>query len=162
MSHQQLFGSIGRIIAVTSCKGGVGKSTVSFGIAARLAARGHRVGIYDADVNGPSLPTQVSVGSDAGVSPAADGWSMPPLVHDNGLKMMSFGWLRSACGTPIWGSAAEVDPRGAGKPGALVVQLLHTTVWGELDYLIVDTPPGTGEIPMALAARGGFLTSGIL
>jgi Mrp family chromosome partitioning ATPase len=150
---KQLFGSVGRIIAVTSCKGGVGKSTVSFGIASQLASRGHRVGIYDADVNGPSLPTQVSI-CDTGIQPAEDGWSMPPLVHHSGIKLMSFGWFRNESGAPIWGPAAEVDPRGAGKPGDLAIQLLHTTTWGELDFLIVDTPPGTGEIPMAISARG--------
>lgn len=109
------------------------------------------------DVHGPSLPSQISItpaeGNNSGVSPAEDGWSMVPLVHD-GLKLMSFGWFRNDCGTPIWGPTAEVDPRIAGKVGALAVQLLHTTAWGELDYLIIDTPPSTGEIPMALAARG--------
>ena len=83
--------SIRRIIAITSCKGGVGKSTVSFGIASRLVARGHRVGIYDADIHGPSLPSQVStLGDDAGVWPSEDEWSMIPLVAE-GLKLMSFG-----------------------------------------------------------------------
>jgi len=153
MSKKAL-GSIGRIVAVTSCKGGVGKSTVSYGIAARLAARGHRVGLYDADLHGPSLPSQVPAGNDTGVQPSEDGWSMDPIEH-NGMKLMSFGWLRGDDGSPIWGPEAEVDPRyGDSTPGGLVIQLMHTTTWGGLDYLIVDTPPGTGDIPMALAARG--------
>ena len=150
---QPVLSSIGRIIAVTSCKGGVGKSTVSVGVAKQLAARGHRVGLYDADVHGPSLPSQVPVGDRTGVSPSEDGWAMVPLVHD-GIPMMSFGWFQDESGEPVWG-AAEVDPRG-GRGGAAEasVQLLHTTAWGELDYLIIDTPPSTGTIPMALAARG--------
>eukprot|EP01052_Picozoa_sp_SAG31_P004605 SAG31_NODE_192_length_20788_cov_8.938083_7_plen_253_part_00 len=78
---------------------------------------------------------------------------MHPLHHDR-LSLMSFGWLRSRDGSPIWSAEAEVDPRGAGSAAALAVQLLHTTRWGELDFLVIDTPPGTGQIPMALAARG--------
>jgi ATP-binding protein involved in chromosome partitioning len=135
------YGRIGRIIAVTSCKGGVGKSTVSFELASRLAARGQRVGLFDADVYGPSLPSQLP--RTFGVSPSEDGWSMLPLAH-SGLQLMSFGFLRGKSGQPTWLPTAEVDPRAAGDPGALAVQLLHTTAWGDLDYLVIDTPPGTG------------------
>ena len=155
MKRRQIFSSIGRIVAVTSCKGGVGKSTVSWQLANRLAARGHRVGLLDADVHGPSLPSQAITGDGKGVAPCEDGWSMLPLAHA-GLKLMSFGWLRSKSGELIWGPEAEVDPRAAGTAGALAVQLLHTTAWGELDYLLIDTPPGTGEVPMALAARANL------
>ncbi|EGB05289.1 hypothetical protein AURANDRAFT_5053, partial [Aureococcus anophagefferens] len=145
---------IGRIVAVTSCKGGVGKSTVSFELAKRLAARGLRVGVFDADVYGPSLPTQVPDDVSArGVAASADGWTMEPAAHDS-LALMSFGWLGRLMGESDDGEV--IDPRGAGTAGELSVQLLHTTAWGDLDYLVVDTPPGTGEIPRALAARARF------
>lgn len=139
---------IGRIIGVTSCKGGVGKSTVAFELARRLAGRGRRVGIFDADVHGPSLPTQV--GLNARASATSDGWRMAP-IESNGMKLMSFGFIGE-----LWDSEADIDPRGAGGAGELAVQLLHTTNWGALDDLIVDTPPGTGEIPRALAARAHY------
>lgn len=146
---RKLFGpihsTIARIIAVTSCKGGVGKSTVSLALARELAARGLRVGLFDADVYGPSLPTQIALNRT--VQRAEDGWTMLPWRQE-GLSLMSFGWFG------VWSESDEVDTRGAGDAGALAVQLLHTTAWGELDYLIVDTPPGTGQIPRALAARG--------
>ena len=146
-------GRIGRIVAVTSCKGGVGKSTVSYELSRRLATRGRAVGLFDADVYGPSLPTQVPAeASAAGVAPSGDGWSMVPLEHE-AMKLMSFGWLGKLMGAT---DGDAVDPRGAGTAGELGVQLLHTTEWGDLDYLVVDTPPGTGEIPRALAARAEF------
>ena len=143
--------TIKRVIAVTSCKGGVGKSTVSMGLARALAARGHRVGLFDADMHGPSLPSQLPAGVSArGVAPAADGWSVAPLVHD-GVACMSYGWIGRLAGAA---DDEDLDTRGAGTAGELAIQLLHTTAWGDLDYLVLDTPPGTGEVPRALAARG--------
>ena len=143
--------TIGRIIAVTSCKGGVGKSTVSFELARRLAARGHRVGLFDADVHGPSLPAQLPAAvSERGVAVAADGAAVLPLEHA-GVACKSFGWLAR-----LWGGddGAAIDARGAGgDAGFLALQLLHTTAWGEKDFLVIDSPPGTGAVPRALAAR---------
>ena len=141
-------GSVGRLIAVTSCKGGVGKSTVSLEIALRLASRGNRVGLFDADVHGPSLPTQLpSVLKDgAQVTLAADGWAVLPLEHKS-LKLMSMGWL-----CRLWSRPAD-EVRSGHPPGRLAAMLLHSTAWGELDYLIVDSPPGTGEIPRALYSK---------
>jgi len=138
------------IIAVTSCKGGVGKSTVSLELAFRLSARGHRVGLYDADIHGPSLPSQLppSVG-ERGVRLSEDGFSVQPLQHD-GVLLMSFGWF-----TRLWGRRPQDDDvtlRGSAI-GTLASQLLHTTAWGELDFLIIDSPPGTGDIPQILATR---------
>ena len=150
MQPASALSTIGRVVAITSCKGGVGKSTVSFELARRLAARGHKVGLYDADVHGPSLPAQLPAAAAApGVAVAKDGWSMLPLAHE-GLALMSFGWLQQLWGG---GGADTLDPRGAGAPGALALQLLHTTAWGALDVLVIDTPPGTGDVPRALAAR---------
>ena len=136
--------TVGRVVAVTSCKGGVGKSTVSLELARRLAARGWRVGLFDADVHGPSLPTQLDLHAD--VVTASDGYSVQPLEHE-GLRLMSFGWLSRS-----WNKRADDDIR-LGGGGRLCSQLLHTTRWGELDYLVVDSPPGTGEIPSALYTK---------
>jgi Mrp family chromosome partitioning ATPase len=137
--------SVGRLIAVTSCKGGVGKSTVSLELARRLAARGHRVGLFDADVHGPSLPTQLPLANEQRVQTDRSGYSVLPLEHD-GLKLMSFGWF-----SQLWNVHKDDEIR-IGRP-MLCVQLLMTTAWGELDYLVVDSPPGTGEVLTALATR---------
>ena len=137
--------SIGRLIAVTSCKGGVGKSTVSLELARRLAARGHRVGLFDADVHGPSLPTQLPLANGRHVQTDRSGYSVLPVEHD-GLKLMSFGWF-----SQLWNVRPDDEIR-IGRP-MLCVQLLHTTAWGELDYLIIDSPPGTGEVLTELATR---------
>ena len=137
--------SIGRLIAVTSCKGGVGKSTVSLELARRLQARGHRVGVFDADVHGPSLPTQLPLANEQRVQTDRSGYSVLPLEHD-GLKLMSFGWF-----SQLWNVHKDDEIR-IGRP-MLCVQLLQTTAWGELDYLVVDSPPGTGEVLTALATR---------
>ena len=137
--------SIGRLIAVTSCKGGVGKSTVSLELARRLAARGQRVGLFDADVHGPSLPTQLPLATEQRVQTARSGYSVLPLEHD-GLKLMSFGWF-----SQLWNLHKDDEIR-IGRP-MLCVQLLQTTAWGELDYLVVDSPPGTGQVLTALTTR---------
>eukprot|EP00962_Isochrysis_galbana_P018638 scaffold5374_cov97-Isochrysis_galbana.AAC.2 len=138
------------IVAVTSCKGGVGKSTVSLELAFRLSARGHRVGLFDADVHGPSLPAQLdaTVGA-GGVQLADDGFTVHPLRYDD-VALMSFGWF-----SRLWGRLPRDDDvtlRGAAI-GSLAAALLHTTAWGDLDFLIVDSPPGTGDIPQLLATR---------
>jgi len=140
------FGSIGRLLTVTSCKGGVGKSTVSLQLAFHLARRGHRVGLFDADVHGPSLPTQLPqvVGNAHSLRLAADGRSVAPLEF-GGVKLMSFGWF-----SRLWSRqpASEIRVRGP-----LATNLLQTTEWGELDYLLIDSPPGTGAIPTQIATQ---------
>ena len=144
--HRMPGSSIGRLIAVTSCKGGVGKSTVSLELARRLAARGHRVGLFDADVHGPSLPAQLPQSvSEQRVQTDASGYAVLPLQH-GGLRLMSFGWF-----SRLW-NVHEDDEIRIGR-SMLCIQLLHTTEWGELDYLVIDSPPGTGEVPAALATR---------
>jgi ATP-binding protein involved in chromosome partitioning len=148
---QRTLGTIARaIVAVTSCKGGVGKSTISLELAFRLSARGHRVGLFDADVHGPSLPSQLDPAVGAGGVKLADGgFTVQPLKYD-GVALMSFGWF-----SRLWGRHPRDDDvtlRGAAI-GSLAASLLHTTAWGDLDFLIVDTPPGTGDIPQILATR---------
>lgn len=133
------------LVAVTSCKGGVGKSTVSANLAFTLARRGHNVGLFDADVQGPSLPTQLPELTGSSIRLNDGGWSVEPLQHD-GVRLMSFGWFAQS-----WGVS---DGEVRGKAPTLAYQLLHTTKWGDdLDYLIIDSPPGTGDVPRALYTR---------
>jgi len=128
-------GSVGRIVAVASCKGGVGKSTTAVNLACALAAAGRRVGLVDVDVHGPSLPTMVRAEGELQV----DGELLVPL-EAHGLKLMSMGFINPGA-LPLRG--AKVTP--------IVQQLIGRTAWGELDYLIVDMPPGTGDVQLTLS-----------
>jgi ATP-binding protein involved in chromosome partitioning len=132
---------IRNIVAVGSAKGGVGKSTVAVNLALSWALQGARVGLLDADVYGPSVPLLLGV---AGVRPetVANKRILPVVVH--GLKMMSIGLLIDPDQPAIW--------RGPMVTQALT-QLLTETEWGELDYLVLDLPPGTGDLQLTLAQR---------
>ncbi len=133
--------SIRNIVAVASGKGGVGKSTTAANLALALALEGAAVGLLDADIYGPSQPRMMGLGSERPVSP--DQKSMlAPVAH--GIKVMSIGFLIDEEQPMVW--------RGPMVTQALV-QLLETTRWGELDYLIVDMPPGTGDIQLTLSQR---------
>ena len=129
------------IIAVASGKGGVGKSTVAVNLALALAADGASVGLLDADIYGPSQPHMVGL---AGQQPISeDGKTMAPLSA-LGLQVMSIGFLIDADQPMAW--------RGPMVTSALN-QLLHQTRWNDLDYLIVDMPPGTGDIQLTLSQQ---------
>ena len=129
------------IIAVASGKGGVGKSTTAVNIALALAAEGARVGLLDADIYGPSVPTMLGI---AGQKPdSSDGKTMEPLAA-HGLQVMSIGFLSGPDQAMIW--------RGPMATQALE-QMLRQTNWNDLDYLIVDMPPGTGDIALTLSQR---------
>ncbi|KGE05271.1 iron-sulfur cluster carrier protein ApbC [Pseudohaliea rubra] len=134
--------SIRHIIAVASGKGGVGKSTVTVNLALALAADGARVGLLDADIYGPSQPTML--GLPAGTRPDTedDKWLLP--VPAQGLATMSMGYLANERTPMVW--------RGPMAGGALA-QMLEQTRWGELDYLLIDMPPGTGDIQLTLAQK---------
>lgn len=132
---------IRHVIAVASGKGGVGKSTVSVNLAVALAQQGARVGLLDADIYGPSQGALLGFGADA--RPEVKGEKMLPL-EAHGVKCMSMSFVTSERTPAIW--------RGPMASGALQ-QLLTQTDWGELDYLIVDMPPGTGDIQLTLAQR---------
>lgn len=125
------------IIAVASGKGGVGKSTVSSNLAVALALKGYRVGLLDADITGPNIPLMMGV-SDGPAS--KDGMMVPPVGH--GVKVMSIGFFVKDDTPVIW--------RGSLVSRA-VQQFLHDVDWGELDFLVVDLPPGTGDVPLTLA-----------
>ena len=129
------------VIAVASGKGGVGKSTVSVNLAVALAAGGARVGLLDADIYGPSQGALLGLPEDA--RPAVQDELLQPL-EAHGVRCMSMSFVTSANTPAIW--------RGPMASGALQ-QLLTQTHWGELDYLIVDMPPGTGDIQLTLAQR---------
>ena len=136
----QRISGIDRIIAVASGKGGVGKSTVSSNLAVALAKQGRRVGLLDADIYGPSQPRMMGVSA----RPASpDGKTIIPLKA-HGVTMMSIGLMLKEDEAVIW--------RGPMIMGALQ-QLLGQVAWGELDVLIVDLPPGTGDIQLTLCQR---------
>ncbi|HYL02048.1 MAG TPA: iron-sulfur cluster carrier protein ApbC [Steroidobacteraceae bacterium] len=134
-------GGIKNIVAVASGKGGVGKSTVAVNLALAWAAQGARVGVLDADIYGPSQPLMLGI---AGERPTAlEGKRLVPL-ESHGVSAMSIGFLIDAEQPMIW--------RGPMVTQALT-QLLTETEWGALDYLVVDMPPGTGDIQLTLAQR---------
>jgi len=131
---------IDRIIAVGSGKGGVGKSTISSNLAVALAKQGRRVGLLDADIHGPSQPRMMGV-SKRPASP--DGKIIEPL-HAHGVTMMSIGLMLKEDEAVIW--------HGPMLMGALQ-QLLSQVAWGQLDVLIIDLPPGTGDVQLTLCQR---------
>ena len=130
--------SIKHVIAVVSGKGGVGKSTVTASLAVAMARRGKKVAVLDADITGPSIPTafgihQRATGTDEGIDPA---------VTPGGIKLMSLNLLSAEETAPvIW--------RGPVIAGA-VKQFWTDVIWGDVDYLFVDMPPGTGDVPLTV------------
>ncbi len=135
-----LLPSVRNIIAVASGKGGVGKSTTSVNLALALASEGARVGLLDADIYGPSIPTMMGV---SGKPQTEDGKTMEPLIG-HGVQVMSIGLLVNQDDAMIW--------RGPMATQALE-QLLRQTNWQDLDYLVIDMPPGTGDIQLTLSQR---------
>ncbi len=139
-SKDTLLPSVKNVVLVGAGKGGVGKSTVALNLAVALARHGARVGLLDADFYGPSIPVMTGV-KRRPVS--ADGKTLEPIdVH--GLKVMSIGFLVESDQAMIW--------RGPMMHGALM-QLVRDVNWGELDYLVLDLPPGTGDVPLTVAQQ---------
>lgn len=138
-NHQAAVSGVKNIIAIASGKGGVGKSTTAVNIALALSAEGARVGVLDADIYGPSQAVMLGVGDERPQMQSAN--RMQPIAA-HGLQMMSMGNLVTENTPMVW--------RGPMVSGALQ-QLLNQTQWDDLDYLIVDMPPGTGDIQLTLS-----------
>jgi ATP-binding protein involved in chromosome partitioning len=136
----QILPNVKNIIAVASGKGGVGKSTTSVNLALALAAEGATVGLLDADIYGPSQPQMLGI---SGRPESMDGKSMEPMLA-HGIQAMSIGFLVDTDTPMVW--------RGPMVTGALE-QLLRDTKWRDLDYLVIDLPPGTGDIQLTLAQK---------
>jgi Mrp family chromosome partitioning ATPase/DUF971 family protein len=125
------------IIAVSSCKGGVGKSTVAAHLAQELARRGFKVGLIDADIHGPSVPTLFNLPK---VEVFMNEKQQLIPIEKNGLKIMSFGFLLGDAPAVMRGPILS----------RYIQQILHATAWGELDYLFIDMPPGTGDVQLTI------------
>ncbi|HAX1982193.1 TPA: iron-sulfur cluster carrier protein ApbC [Escherichia coli] len=138
-NEQPAINGVKNIIAVSSGKGGVGKSSTSINLALALASEGARVGILDADIYGPSVPTMLGAEGKSPTSP--DNRHMSPIVS-YGLQTNSIGYLMREDDAMVW--------RGPMASKALM-QILQETLWSELDYLVIDMPPGTGDIQLTLS-----------
>jgi len=128
---------LGRVLAISSGKGGVGKSTVSVNVAVALARAGHRVGLMDADIYGPNIPRMMGVDR----KPEVRGGRIQPL-EAHGVKLMSLGLIVERDAPAIWRGPIIMK---------VIQQFLRDVDWGELDYFLVDLPPGTGDAQLSLA-----------
>lgn len=137
----------GKIIAIASGKGGVGKSTVAANLAVALAAKGKRVGLLDVDIYGPSIPKMFAIEDFKPTAEVAEDGSNIELINpavSHGVRIMSIGFFVSPTDAMVW--------RGPMATSALK-QLLHQTAWGELDYLLLDLPPGTGDLHLTIVGE---------
>lgn len=132
---------IENIIAISSGKGGVGKSTVTANIAATLAQMGCKVGVLDADIYGPSIPTMFDIEGERPLSVEVDGKSKMKPIENYGVKVLSIGFFTKPEQAVIW--------RGPMAAKALN-QMIFDAAWGELDFLLIDLPPGTGDIHLSI------------
>jgi len=138
--EEPLMPGVKSIVAIASGKGGVGKSTTSVNIALALASQGLKVGLLDADIYGPSIPRMLGI---SGQPESSDGKTLDPM-ENHGIKCMSIGFLVEEDTPMIW--------RGPMVMGALE-QMMRDVKWGELDILVVDMPPGTGDAQLTMAQR---------
>ena len=134
-------GGIGHVVAVASGKGGVGKSTVAANLAVALRDKGFRVGLLDADIYGPSQPKMFGCEDAAPMAERVDGTDAILPVEVQGIKLMSIGFFVQPDDAMLW--------RGPMATSALR-QLVHQTLWGELDFLLIDLPPGTGDVHLSI------------
>ena len=150
MSSPNPFGlsKVKNIIAVSSCKGGVGKSTVAAGLAQALSKQGFKVGLLDADIHGPSIPTLFNLPS---VDIFVNEFKMAVPIEVEGLKLMSFGFLLGDAPAVMRGPIIA----------NYIQQLLFQTDWGTLDYLIIDMPPGTGDVQLTIT-QSARLTGAVI
>ena len=132
---------IQNIIAIASGKGGVGKSTVSANLAVTLAKMGFKVGLLDADIYGPSVPTMFDTEGQKPISVEVEGKNLMQPIENYGVKMLSIGYFSGANQAVVW--------RGPMASKALN-QMLRDANWGDLDFLLIDLPPGTGDIHLSI------------
>jgi len=132
---------LGRIIAISSGKGGVGKSTVAVNIAVALAASGARVGLMDADIYGPNIPRMMGVNEPPHVEKDAHGVDHIVPLEAYGVKLMSLGFIVDPDQPAIWRGPIVMK---------IITQFIKDVQWGELDYFLVDMPPGTGDAQLSL------------
>lgn len=140
-SESEVLAGIKNIIAVASGKGGVGKSTVACNLAVALAEQGAKVGLIDADIYGPSIPIMFDVANEKPAAREVNGRTVMVPVENYGVKLLSIGFFANTAQAVVW--------RGPMASKALN-QLFFDTDWGELDYLLIDLPPGTGDIHLSL------------
>jgi len=140
-SQSKKISGVDSIIAVSSAKGGVGKSTLTINLAATLAKKGCKVGILDADIYGPSVPTMMDVEGYVPKSIKVNGESKIEPIESYGVKIMSIGFFTKLDQAVVW--------RGPMASKALN-QMIFDTNWGELDFLFLDLPPGTGDIHLSI------------
>ncbi|MBR7154307.1 MAG: Mrp/NBP35 family ATP-binding protein [Paludibacteraceae bacterium] len=133
-----------QIIAIHSGKGGVGKSTVTANLAVALAQRGYRVGLLDADIHGPSMPKMFHTEDCRPVSVEVEGRTLIEPIEQYGVKMLSIGFFVNPESAVIW--------RG-GMASNAIKQLIEDANWGELDYFLIDLPPGTSDIHLTLISE---------
>lgn len=134
-----IYSEIGHVIGIVSGKGGVGKSFATASLANQLAKRGFRVGIMDADITGPSIPKMYGL---KGPCLVENEENVLPLITDNGIKVMSVNLLLPNEEDPVvWRGPVLAN---------MVKQFWSDVIWGELDYLLVDMPPGTGDVPLTV------------
>ncbi len=145
--------SVAQIIAIASGKGGVGKSSVTANLAMALRDEGYSVGVLDADIYGPSQPRMFGVEGFAPEAIIEDGQELILPAEAHGIKVMSIGFFIAPTDPLLW--------RGAMASNALK-QLLHQTKWGELDFLLVDLPPGTGDIHLTILSEVSFSSAVIV
>ena len=130
--------SIKHVYAIMSCKGGVGKSSVTSNLAVAMAKKGYKVGIMDADITGPSIPKAFGLNTRA----VGDGENILPELTLEGIKVMSLNLLLENPGDPVVWRGSLI--------GGVVKQFWSDVLWGELDYLFIDMPPGTGDVPLTV------------
>jgi len=135
---QNVYSDIKHVIGVVSGKGGVGKSMVTASLANMLAEKGYRVGILDADITGPSIPKMYGVHGPA----QADDEGIYPMITENDIKIMSINLLMPDEEAPVIWRGPVISN--------MVKQFFTDVIWGELDYLLVDMPPGTGDVPLTV------------